>query len=147
MEIVFRPSCQIWNYGRASSLMNEEKLNTPHNRPPVLSAAANEITADTSSSIIPSRLGICSLGVSIICPIIILIIFFSLIDFKDVGSSISYSFFGIMIYPIISIILSVCALVSGEKKLPAILGIILSIIGSVGLILFCVFMYGLSGMW
>ena len=127
--------------------MNEDKLNTPHDCPPVLPAAANKKPADTSSSIVPSRLGICSLGVSIICPIIILIIFFSLIDFKDVGSSISYSFFGIMIYPIISIILSVCALVSGEKKLPAILGMIFSIIGGVGLILFCLFMYGLSGMW
>ena len=127
--------------------MNEDKLNTPHDRPPVLPVAANKKPGDTSSRIVQSRLGICSLGVSIICPIIILIIFFSLIDFKDVGSSISYSFLGIVIYPIISMILSVCALVSGEKKLPAILGMIFSIIGGVGLILFCLFMYGLSGMW
>ena len=57
------------------------------------------------------------------------------------------SFYGIIIYPIISITLSVFALASGEKKAPAILGLILSIIGGVGLILFCVFMYALSGMW
>ena len=128
------------------SLMNEVKLNAPSDRPPVLSAVANEKVIDTNGNAKPSRLGILSLGVSIVCPILILITFFTFIDQKDVDSSISYSFYGTIIYPIISVILSVCALASGEKKSPAITGLILSIIGGVGLILFCVFMYVLSGL-
>ena len=127
--------------------MNEDKLNAPADHPPVLSAVANEKVVDTSSDTKPSRLGIWSLGVSIVCPILILIIFFTFIDQKNVDSSIGYSFYGMISYPIISITLSVCALASGEKKSPAIIGLILSIIGGVGLILFCVFMYALSGMW
>jgi len=127
--------------------MNEDKLNAPSDHPPVLSAVANEKVVDTSSDTKPSRLGIWSLGVSIVCPILILITFFTFIDQKNVDSSIGYSFYGIISYPIISITLSVCALASGEKKSPAIIGLILSIIGGVGLILFCVFMYALSGMW
>ena len=123
--------------------MNEVKLNAPSDHPPVLSALANEKVVNTK----PSRLGIWSLGVSIVCPILILITFFTFIDQKNVDSSIGYSFYGIIIYPIISLTLSVCALASGEKKSPAILGLILSIIGGVGLILFYVFMYALSGMW
>ena len=126
--------------------MNEDKLNAPSGHPPMLSAVANEKVVDTNSNTKPSRLGIWSLGVSIVCPILILITFFTFIDQKNVNSSIGYSFFGIIIYPIISIILSVRALASGEQKFPAIIGLILSIIGGVGLILFCVLMYGLSGM-
>jgi hypothetical protein len=126
--------------------MNEDKLNAPPDQPPVLSAVANENVVDTSSNTKSSRLGIWSLGVSIVSPILILIIFFTFIEQKNVSSSIGYSFFGIIIYPIISIILSVCALASGEQKSPAIIGLILSIIGGVGLILFCVLMIGLSAM-
>ena len=127
--------------------MNKDELNTPSDQPPVLSAETSEKVVDTNSNTKPSRLGIWSLGVSIVCPPLILITFFTFIEQKNVDSSIGYSFCGIIIYPIISITLSVFALASGEKKAPAILGLILSIIGGVGLSLFCVFMYALSGMW
>ena len=55
--------------------MNEDKLNAPPDKPPVLPAETNEKVVDKNSNTKSSRLGIWSLAVSIVSPIIILIIF------------------------------------------------------------------------
>ena len=49
--------------------MNKGELNTPSDQPPVLSAETSEKVVDTNSNTKPSRLGIWSLGVSIVCPV------------------------------------------------------------------------------
>ena len=122
-------------------LMNEDKL--------ISSPEINEKSGDANRNAKRSRFGIWSLGVSILCPALILFSFFTLVDTRA-SLIIGYiSVFSIIIYPIISIILSLIALYRGEKKTPAVLSIIFSIIGALGLVLYFIIqgLKGLNSVW
>ena len=93
----------------------------------------------------PPILGNLSLGVSVLCPVL----FFGAIHAINDSTDLDNIFKGIILYPIIPIILSSIALYRKEKKTQAILGIFLSIIGTLGLILYIVILAfkGLNSVW
>tara|TARA_Y100000758_G_C15798423_1_gene329917 strand:+ start:109 stop:540 length:432 start_codon:yes stop_codon:yes gene_type:complete len=131
-------------------LMDEDNLNKPPDQPPVLSAEAYKRSGDANRDTKRSRFGIWSLSISILCPALILFSFFTLVEHPGTSVIIGYvSVFSIIIYPIISIILSSIALYREEKKTPAVLGIIFSIIGALGLVLYFIIqgLKGLNSVW